>query len=53
MLFIIGSIVYFSRSNYSVNEKDKAVQLILILDSLVSINLSVKINSTDMTAKGE
>ena len=53
VLFTIATIVYFSQSNYTVNEKDKAVQFVLVIDFLVSINLSVEVRSTDMTAKGE
>ena len=53
VLFITGSTVFFSQSNYSVNEKNGRVQPVLELSSIVSIEFTVQVTSNDITAKGE
>ena len=53
VLFITGSTVFFSQSNYSANEKNGKVQPVLELSSIVSIEFTVTVTSNDDTAKGE
>ena len=53
VLFVTGSIVFFSQSNYSVNEKNGRVQPVLEVSNLVSIEFTVQVTSNDKTAEGE
>ena len=53
VLFITGSTVFFSQSNYSVNEKNGRVQPVLELSSIATTEFTVTVTSNDDTAEGE
>ena len=45
--------VYFSQSTYSVNEDDGTVQLVLTLNTSITVDVTVLVRSNDVTANGK
>ena len=51
--FLVAPTVRFSRSNYSVNEDDRSVQLVLVLNDETSSDIAITVSSTDISAEGK
>ena len=53
MLLNVVTVVSFSQSTYSVNEDDGPAQPVLVLSNPSSTDITVQVESNDITATGE
>ena len=53
LIIYIGTVVYFNQSEYRVNENGGSAQPAIQLINIVSSDITVRVKSKDITAKGE
>ena len=53
LTYVIGSVVTIDQSTYSVDEDDGPAQPVLVLSNPSSTDVTVQVESNDITATGE